>query len=184
MSLSDLAALGSFVSGFAVLVSLVFLYFQMKQIGAQVLQAEKNQRASIRTQRATRLVDNVLAATEPSLVRAIRKGNTASGDLTDDELNQFNFFCLATAYNWEDGFYQHKDGLLDDDAFATFVNTANGVMTFKGRRAIWKRQRAIFHGEFLAFVDKLVAEVAVTEPIDALASFRADADHEKTMAAA
>ena len=31
MTLSDLAALGSFVSGVAVLVSLAFLYFQMRQ---------------------------------------------------------------------------------------------------------------------------------------------------------
>lgn len=47
MSLSDLAALGSFFSGFGVLVSLVFLYFQLEQIGSQVKQAEKNQRALI-----------------------------------------------------------------------------------------------------------------------------------------
>jgi hypothetical protein len=39
MSLSDLAALGSFVSGLGVLVSLVFLYFQLRQIGVQVKQA-------------------------------------------------------------------------------------------------------------------------------------------------
>lgn len=47
MSLSDLAALGSFISGLGVLVSLVFLYFQLRQIGVQVKQTEKNQRALI-----------------------------------------------------------------------------------------------------------------------------------------
>lgn len=45
MSLSDLAALGSFVGGVAVLVSLIFLYFQLRQIGAQMAQADNNQRA-------------------------------------------------------------------------------------------------------------------------------------------
>jgi hypothetical protein len=46
MSLSDLASLGSFVSGVAVLVSLVFLYFQLRQMNAQVLQTEKISRHS------------------------------------------------------------------------------------------------------------------------------------------
>jgi hypothetical protein len=52
MSLSDLAALGSFVSGVAVLVSLVFLYFQLRQVGAQVQQAERNQQAMIQAPKA------------------------------------------------------------------------------------------------------------------------------------
>jgi hypothetical protein len=34
MSLPDLASLGSFVSGVAALGSLIFLYLQMRQIGA------------------------------------------------------------------------------------------------------------------------------------------------------
>jgi hypothetical protein len=47
MSLSDLASLGSFVSGFAVLISLIFLYFQLRQVNRQVRQAEINQRSLV-----------------------------------------------------------------------------------------------------------------------------------------
>jgi hypothetical protein len=36
MTLSDLAALGSFVSGLAVLVSLIFLWFQLRQMNEQI----------------------------------------------------------------------------------------------------------------------------------------------------
>ena len=36
MSLSDLASLGSFVSGAAVLASLVFLFFQTRQMTSRV----------------------------------------------------------------------------------------------------------------------------------------------------
>jgi hypothetical protein len=57
MSLSDLASIGSFVSGFAVLVSLIFLYFQLRQIHAQVLQEEKNQQAANRAVRTSRIVE-------------------------------------------------------------------------------------------------------------------------------
>lgn len=50
MSLSDLASLGSFVSGFAVLVSLVYLALQVRQ-------AEKNQRAVLNHGYITRVTD-------------------------------------------------------------------------------------------------------------------------------
>jgi hypothetical protein len=48
MSLSALAEIGSFISGVAILSSLIFLYFQLRQINHQVKQAEKNQRSAIR----------------------------------------------------------------------------------------------------------------------------------------
>ncbi len=57
MTLSDLASLGSFVSGAAVLISLVFLYFQIRQVNAQVRQAERNQRALLQQGRAGRAAD-------------------------------------------------------------------------------------------------------------------------------
>src|SRR5215469_13035796 len=74
MSLSDLASLGSFVSGVAVLASLVFLYFQLRQIGLQVKQAEKNQQASIRQARVTRGVEMLRAnQTDPLFLEAQTK---------------------------------------------------------------------------------------------------------------
>ena len=57
MSLSDLASLGSFVSGVGVLISLIFLYFQVRQVNAQVGQAEKNQQAAIRQERSAKVSD-------------------------------------------------------------------------------------------------------------------------------
>src|SRR5215469_1497977 len=65
MPLSDLASLGSFVSGVAVLISLVFLYFQVRQVTAQVRQAERNQQASIRHTRVSRSVQLQLEISEP-----------------------------------------------------------------------------------------------------------------------
>lgn len=58
MSLSDLAALGSFVSGFAVLLSLIYLALQVRQ-------TKRNQQIAIRHSRATRVVDLHLAPRGP-----------------------------------------------------------------------------------------------------------------------
>jgi len=74
MTLSDLAALGSFISELAVLISLFFLYFQLRQVNVQAQQAERTQQATIRHTRAARIVDIALASAELSWADAVRKG--------------------------------------------------------------------------------------------------------------
>src|SRR5215469_15552872 len=122
MSLSDLASLGSFVSGVAVLISLAFLYFQLRQVNSQVRQTEKNQQASIRQARSTRGVDITLrAATDPSLCEALTKGHPGRDDLSGVGLMQLYLYWRACFYEWEDAFYQHHDGLLTQSGFHSFT---------------------------------------------------------------
>ena len=71
MSLSDLSALGSFVSGIAVLASLIYLILQVRQ-------AERYQKASVQQGRAARLIawSTDIAATEK--MEAFKKGQRRS----------------------------------------------------------------------------------------------------------
>lgn len=174
MTLSDLASLGSFISGLAVLVSLVFLYFQLRQVGAQVQQAERNQQAAIRQGRATRVVDMNLAATEPSLAEALAKVVAGATDMTSAQLTQFGVFCRATFLNGEDSFFQHKDGLLSDASFASYAGGMLATFSMLAFRVQWKYQRGIFASEYVAFMDKLVAEAPKVSPVDRLAQWNAD----------
>lgn len=65
MTLSDLASLGSFISGIAVLVSLIYLALQVRQ-------AEKNQRAIIHQGRVEQSADRLLRLMDPELLNAIK----------------------------------------------------------------------------------------------------------------
>ena len=67
MSLSDLASVGSFVSGIAVLVSLIYLALQVRQ-------AEKNQRALIHQGRVAQSTERFLRFADPGFSRAYLKG--------------------------------------------------------------------------------------------------------------
>jgi hypothetical protein len=149
MSLSDLASLGSFVSGVAVLISLVYLALQIRQ-------AEKNQQANVRQQRASRTVAiNMGVATEPSLVEAVDKAITGASDLTRPQLLQFFFYSLAMFNSYEDNFLQHRDGLISDRDFAPIVKGARRVFARPGYRLSWKVQRANYSQEFAEFMDAL-----------------------------
>jgi len=159
MSLSDLASLGSFVSGLAVLVSLVFLYFQLGAVRYQIEQAERNQQAAIRQARSTRSADGSLRlAMEPSAIDAMILASEGREDISEQALMQYHFFLRAQFYGWEDAFYQHRDGLFSDSALEAYAVTIRRLLQAPGARAQWRLQRGFFAPDFVAWVDELVSQ--------------------------
>ena len=183
MSLSDLAALGSFISGLAVLVSLVFLYFQLRQVNAQAQESERTQFATIRHTRAARIVDITLASAEPSWAEAVRKGTFGDPDLSATQLQQFTSYMVARLSTSEDAFYQYREGAFDKAAFDRFVVRMKMMLNAAGIRAAYKRQRPNFGSEFIEFMDKLLSEVPVAPALDSLAQWKADVAAERFQAA-
>jgi hypothetical protein len=166
MSLSDLASLGSFVSGFAVLTSLIYLALQVRQ-------TERNQQISIRHSRVSRTVELHLALADPALADAWLHGSGSPQEITQTELSQFTNLCRAHFFHFEDSFYQREEGLLNDDAFETVVAGARLLARSPGFRAAWRIARPNFGGRFLGFMDGVVAGSAVEPPVDlSLAAWR------------
>jgi hypothetical protein len=159
MSLSDLASLGSFVSGFAVLTSLIYLALQVRQ-------TKRNQQISIRHSRVSRTVELHVALADPAVADAWLHGSGNPHEITQTELSQFTNLCRAHFFHFEDSFYQREEGLLNDDAFATVVAGARLLARSPGFRAAWRIARPNFGGRFLGFMDKVVAGSAVEPPVD------------------
>jgi hypothetical protein len=159
MSLSDLASLGSFVSGFAVLTSLVYLALQVRQ-------TERNQQISIRHSRVSRIVELQVALADPAVADAWLHGLGSPDELTQTELTQFINLCRALFFHFEDSFYQREEGLLNDEAFETVVAGVRLLARSPGFRAAWRLARPNFGGRFRDFIDGGVAASAVEPPVD------------------
>jgi hypothetical protein len=159
MSLSDFASLGSFVSGFAVLISLIYLALQVRL-------TKRNQQISIRHSRASRIVELHLALADPVVADAWLHGSGNPEELTQTELSQFTNLCRALFFHFEDSFYQRQEGLLNDNAFETVVAGARLSARSPGFRAAWRLTRPNFGGRFLAFMDEVVAQSAAEPPVD------------------
>ena len=159
MSLSNLASLGSFVSGFAVLISLIYLALQVRQ-------TERNQQISIRHSRVSRTVELHVALADPAVADAWLHGTRSPQEISETELSQFTNLCRAHFFHFEDSFYQREEGLLNDAAFETVVAGARLLARSPGVRAAWRLARANFGGRFLAFMDGVVAKSAVEPPVD------------------
>ena len=159
MSLSDLASLGSFVSGVAVLISLIYLALQVRQ-------TERNQQISIRHSRVSRTVELHLALAEAAVADAWLHGSGNPHEMTQTEVSQYIHLCRAYFFHFEDSFYQREEGLLNDDAFETVVAGVRLSARSPGWRAAWRMARPNFGGRFLDFMDGVVARSAVEPPAD------------------
>jgi hypothetical protein len=159
MLLSNLAALGSFVSGIAVLTSLVYLALQVRQ-------TERNQQISIRHSRVSRTVELHLALADPAIANAWLHGLASPLEITPTEVSQFINLCRAHFFHFEDSFYQREGGVLNDEAFETVVAGVRLAARSPGFRAAWKIARPNFGGRFLSFMDGVVAKSAVEAPVD------------------
>jgi hypothetical protein len=166
MTLSDLAALGSFVSGFAVLVSLLYLAVELRR-------AERNQRAMIQQGRSARLVDMFLRFSEPDTTRIFFRVARGEPPATQDELAQFNAVFNAQNFSQEDTFLQHRMGLIGDAEFAGFRERLKSYYALPGVRARWAMTRTHYGPDFRAFIDGLVHETADAGPADLLAEWNA-----------
>jgi hypothetical protein len=159
MTLTDLASVGSFVSGFAVLTSLLYLALQVRQ-------TERNQQVSIRHSRVSRTVELHLALADPAVADAWLHGAATPREITQTEVGQFNNLCRAHFFHFEDSFYQREEKLLNDAAFETVVGGVRLLGRSPGFRAAWKISRVNFGGRFLAFMDELMAASASEPPVD------------------
>jgi|SRR5579871_2460495 len=159
MSLSDLASLGSFVSGAAVLGSLVLLYFQLRQLTGQVRQAERNQQGALRQGRASGLMEWNLRLSDP-LVADVNLRVASGKAKSPSEIGQFMAIARAGFQLYEDSFDQHEAGLMTEQAFASFERNAASSFSVPGYRVAWIAIRDMFGARFAAHMDRIMAETA------------------------
>ena len=158
MNLSDLAAVGNFVSGIAVVASLMFLYFQVRQLNAQARQAAVNQQAMMKLARTTRVMEvNARMASETFAQMDLRIARNGS-DVTADDAMRFWAHARAVFQNGEDTFVQHRRGLVHSTDFASFKRSFGWSLQVPQLRLSWERHRALYDEGYVEFVDRLVAE--------------------------
>ena len=166
MSLSDLASLGSFVSGVAVVVSFAFLGFQIRQ-------ANRNQRSQIQQGRAGAGLDLMLRLTEPHLQESMMRGRAGDMSLEPAQIDAFVRAWIATFSIWEDSFLQRKTGTIDSASLASDAANHRVYLSYPGCRAAWRVVRGQFTGAFRDYLDGVVRDTPPARPPDVAAAWKA-----------
>jgi hypothetical protein len=164
MNLTDLASLGSFVSGIAVLISLVYLALQVKQ-------ATKHTRAQIAQNRINRMAEQQVRMAEGELGAIVGRGRMGAA-LSPEEIGRFMAFMRAQFWSAEDNFLQHREQMLADEMFKSFRASMTGLMRGPGSQAAWELARDSFVPEFRIFMDKVAADARAAGFTDLVASWQ------------
>ena len=178
MSLTDLASLGSFISGVGVLFSLILVIFQLRQVSKQIRLAERNQQAAIEQERYGLVFNANLATTKPDVAAAVAKGAAGARDMTPTQISQYRGYTSARFQISENTFLQHKAGLLSDEVFNAFVRGFVAALGSPGNRVMWKWAKPLHAAEFVDFVEGLIAQAPTAAPFDMLKRWKADLDAE------
>ncbi len=157
MTLSDLAAIGSFISGVAVAVTLIVLVVQTRQ-------SIKNQRSLILQGQFARTSELILKLSESHLSDIAVRVDRSEPSLSSSELLAFTRVWHAFFAGLADSYLQHKLGTLDRANWDSVVTGLKQMMTLPSVRVSWKMTRMLTDGSFRDFVDGVMSEVRVVPP--------------------
>src|SRR5215469_18244185 len=131
MTLSDLASIGSLVSGMAVLMSLVYLSLQNRQLVT-------NQRALMNQGVVNRSSDTFKWLAEPHMSDLISRMIDGETGFTGTELTQIRMRLRNTMVSVRDTYVQHKSGLVDEITFESALGSVRSLLAQPVIRALWK----------------------------------------------
>jgi hypothetical protein len=159
MTLSDLASIGSFVSGVAVLISLVY-------VAVQIRQAERNQRTLLQHGTSTRAVELVRHWSDPYIAEAYVKMLSGDQNLTAVEAFQLSIQFRTSLLSWQDSFLLQRASLIDSLQLESTLRTFRVLLAQPVLRALWTMSKATFSPEFVEHVETNTMHLPLAAPHD------------------
>ncbi|HVU22405.1 MAG TPA: hypothetical protein VHE09_16865 [Rhizomicrobium sp.] len=153
MSLSDLAAIGSFVSGIAVVVSFVFLALQIRQ-------SNRNQKSLMQQGRTTRNVEILLHIADPFVSEMMLEAHADIRAMDPKKIWAFYGVAAAVFWTYEDSFLQFQRGMLDRESWSSDATTIKRLLASPAYRVAWKMAREGISGGYREYVDSVMRDVA------------------------
>ena len=152
MTLADLSSLGTFISGVAVLASLIFVGFQLRQNTQAVRATASQAHASNLQQIVTPVVEN------GEVARLWRLGLSDIESLTDDERVRFVAFTSGLFRFYESARLQWRHGQLDSEHWQNVALQAADFARQPGIKRFWEIRGHWHSREFQKWYESLPNE--------------------------
>ena len=138
MTLESLGNIGEFLGALAVLVSLFYLGFQIRQ-NTRAARAATHQAWA-----TTNAAVNMLLPQSLEFTRVYRTGSVDPAKLDPEELTQFNAYMLQAFNGFEGLYFQFRNGAIDSIYWHSKVEQMRVLMGPPGIRSWWERYSEIF----------------------------------------
>ncbi len=133
------ALIAEIIGGLAIVISLVFVGFEIRHSAEETRQAAKITRAATSLQLKQDWVElNLTAASSPELAKVQAKwGMEGYESLSQDEKVLFIAYNRATWHIQSNAYYQYRLGLLEQEQWDAVVRDVNGMTHPKYKSVFW-----------------------------------------------
>ena len=160
MSISDLGNIGELIGSVGVLVSLIYLAVQIRR---NTDMARTSTYQSVVSDFGT--LTNTVAAS-PELAELLVRGQEDFASLTAGEKARISQLFFGCFHYFENMYYQHKNGYLDDDVWMGWKRLMLTYYQRPGYRAWWQFRRSVFSDSFATFIESEQPDIAVASYYD------------------
>lgn len=166
MTLEQLANLGEFISGLAVIGSLIYLAIQIRQNTRSV----KSSTLATNTSNWSSMLVN-LASHDKS--EAYLSGISGKEDISPAHFLQFLQIARAMFVSFETQHYQFLHGALDKEIYLGYEQACKDQMlAFPGFQMVWQITRAGFSPVFAELVDRLIGELTEADSFQLITAWQ------------
>lgn len=151
MNLDQAALLAQIVSAIAVIASLIFVGFQLRQATAAVRASSSQAHSEL----YTALVQPIIS--DGDFARIFSIGVDDPSRLDREEWVRFVAYSSALFRQWESSRVQWRNGRLDADHWHTIERQAMSMSALAGIQAAWKVRGHMFTQEFRQWFESLEA---------------------------
>jgi len=155
LSLSDYALIAEIISALAIILSLLFVGFQLKDNATAARSATAN--ATIASMSAWYAGNGQSEQASALFLNAIENPEAQSRE----QWYQFVMNFHAMMLNFQNSFYLAEQGTLDHNIRNSLTAVISGVKDQPGFALYWRQRKSIFFPEFQEYIDALIASEQV-----------------------
>jgi len=147
VTLSELGSLGEFISGLAVVVTLVYLALQIRH----------NTRA-VRSNMHQDMIESTLRIAESvsdnaDVGRIVLRADEEYDALTAVERIRFEAYAERVFSNFESVFYSYRNSMIEQDLWESWESSYLDDIERNSLRRFWQEQRPLHLSDFMDFID-------------------------------
>jgi hypothetical protein len=161
MNWDAIGAIAELLGAIGVIASLVYLATQIRHSREQMSQNTRALRAgSYQQYHETQGATFLKALEVPGLDSAVRLGLADFHQLNEEDAFRFNFWITSVMYQYDNGQYQFRVGLLDEDRWQMHLSGLKVMLQSPGFAQWWRTNAmtASFAPEFVALVEEILGE--------------------------
>jgi heme/copper-type cytochrome/quinol oxidase subunit 1 len=148
VTLNELGSLGEFISGLAVVVTLIYLALQIRH----------NTRA-VRSSMHQDMIESTLRIAESvsdneNLGRIVLKADEDYESLTTEERTRFEAYAERVFSNFESVFYSYRNSMIEQDLWESWKASYLSDLSREAIRRYWQDERPQHLRDFMDFVDQ------------------------------